>query len=218
MTQQGHLDDERADQRTVANMDLVGGLPVVDLVNTVSDRSSRAPHDRLKGYADLIQWCVREGLLETSAAESLQQAAASRPAAADQALAKAKELREALYEVFRAAAASQPPEPEALLRVNAAIAEAASHRQLVPVPGGFEWRWSADGALDSVLRPLAWSAGELLAGPDAPRLKECAQESCRWVFLDLSRNRSRRWCTMEDCGNRAKARRHYHRHREQQPS
>jgi predicted RNA-binding Zn ribbon-like protein len=62
-----------------------------------------------------------------------------------------------------------------------------------------------------MLWPLAWSATELLGSDDVGRLKECAQDDCRWLFLDLSKNRSRRWCSMEQCGNRAKAKRHYER-------
>ena len=64
-------------------------------------------------------------------------------------------------------------------------------------------------ALERPLWPVLWAAAELLTSADRDRVRACASDPCRWLFLDLSRNRSRRWCSMEDCGNRAKARRHY---------
>lgn len=203
--------------RTVANMQLVGGRPVVDFVNTVSDRSTGAPYDRLRTYGDFLDWCVRVEVLGRHEAERLASAATARPDAADAALERARVLREALYELFASAADGREPPPEALEVINGVLAEGMTHRRLAPVRQGFAWGWDGRAArLDWMLWPLAWSAAELLTGSEIGRLKECAQDDCRWVFLDLSKNRSRRWCTMEDCGNRAKARRHYHRHRAEQ--
>jgi predicted RNA-binding Zn ribbon-like protein len=202
------------DGRTVANMDLVGGRPVVDFVNTVSDRSSARPYERLVTFGDLLQWCVRVELFGDTEAARLADAAVARPADAAAALERARGLREALYGVFRAAAEGmEAPEPE-LEAVNAVLAEGLPNRRLQPHRDGYCWAWQEQPErLDWMLWPLAWSAAELLTSAEVGRLKECAQDSCRWIFLDLSRNRSRRWCTMDDCGNRAKARRHYHRHR-----
>lgn len=205
---------EPAADRTVANMALVGGRPVVDFVNTVSDRAAARPHDRLRTFGDLLEWCVRVDLVEPAEAGRLAAAAAERPEDAEAALARARELREALLTLFTAEIEDRAPPSAALEVVNALLSEAMRHRRLQPGGNGLRWAWAEPpDRLERLLWPLAWSAAELLTSSEVKRLKECGQEDCRWVFLDLSKNRSRRWCTMEECGNRAKARRHYHRHR-----
>jgi predicted RNA-binding Zn ribbon-like protein len=195
-------------------MSLVGGRPVVDFVNTVSDRSTGVPYDRLRTFDDLLELCVRIELFGPAEAGRLAEAAAARPADAETALDRARQLREALFELFDAELDHRTPPPSALDIVNDVLAEGLGNRRLEPHADGYSWGWSGRAnRLDWMLWPLAWSAAELLTSSDIGRLKQCAQDDCRWIFLDLSRNRSRRWCTMEDCGNRAKARRHYHRHR-----
>ena len=201
-------------KRTVGNMDLVGGRPVVDFVNTVSDRSTGAPYDRLRTFADLVAWSLRVGVIDAAEAQRLGTEAAERPGDAASALDRARVLREVLYDLFEAKLDGRDPPQEALDALNAAVAEALGSRRLEAGAEGYGWTWN-DGPdrLDAMLRPLALSAADLLTSAEIARLKRCAQDSCRWVFLDLSKNRSRRWCTMDDCGNRAKARRHYHRRR-----
>ncbi|HSH12932.1 MAG TPA: CGNR zinc finger domain-containing protein, partial [Desulfurivibrionaceae bacterium] len=83
--------------------------------------------------------------------------------------------------------------------------------RLVPGEDHFEWGWSDAGGLRRLLWPIVRSAAELLTSEKLERVGQCAGDSCGWLFLDTSRNRSRRWCEMEHCGNRAKARRHYRR-------
>lgn len=195
-------------------MSLVGGRPVLDFVNTVSDRSTGVPYDRIRSFDDLVEWCVRVELFGRTEAGRLADAAAERPADADAALERARRLREALFELFSAEVEGRTPDGAALEVVNGVLTEGLRNRRLHPDAGGYCWTWSErPQRLDWMLWPLAWSAAELLTSSDVARLKQCAQDDCRWIFLDLSRNRSRRWCTMEDCGNRAKARRHYRRHR-----
>lgn len=202
------------DARSVANMDLVGGRPVVDFVNTVSDRSSGTPYDRLRTFDDLLEWCVRVELVGPEAARRLAAEAADRTQDALAALERARDLREALFELFQAEVEDRPAPPHALETFNGFLADGLRHRRVEVVEGEFRWHWAEHPArLDVMLGPLAWSAAELLTSQELGRLKQCAQDGCRWIFLDLSKNRSRRWCTMEDCGNRAKARRHYHRHK-----
>ncbi len=81
---------------------------------------------------------------------------------------------------------------------------------------GFIWDWQDDPepALDRVLWPIIRSAAQLLIADELSRLKLCDADDCGWLFVDGSRNRSRRWCDMSDCGNRAKARRYRERQRE----
>ncbi|MBI4413448.1 MAG: CGNR zinc finger domain-containing protein, partial [candidate division NC10 bacterium] len=76
----------------------------------------------------------------------------------------------------------------------------------------FAWRWTGDGQrLDRMLWAVTRSAADLLTSGELAAVRECEAETCAWLFMDRSRNRSRRWCDMKACGNRAKARRHYER-------
>jgi predicted RNA-binding Zn ribbon-like protein len=76
-------------------------------------------------------------------------------------------------------------------------------------------RWRGDeSGLDGILWPILRSAARLLTDGDHSRLGQCADDrGCGYLFYDTSRNRSRRWCDMNSCGNRAKSQRHYARHR-----
>jgi predicted RNA-binding Zn ribbon-like protein len=205
----GHVQAENA-ERNVANMELVGGRPVVDFVNTLSDRALVNPLERLASYADLLDWCVREDMFGSAERTRLKRLAARHPRKAADALGRARGLRELLFRLFSAATDGQVPASEALDELTTLLAKAANHRRLEPANGGLRWHWyRGDDQLDWMLWPLAWSASELLGSEDLGRLKECAQHDCRWLFLDLSKNHSRRWCTMEQCGNRAKAKRYY---------
>jgi len=85
-------------------------------------------------------------------------------------------------------------------------------REVRPAGEGYTWVWKRTNAeLDDVLAPVVESAAALLTSPDLSRVRECESETCGWLFIDRSRNRSRRWCDMTVCGNRAKVRRHYQR-------
>ena len=207
-------DPPEVTERNVANMALVGGRPVVDFVNTLSDRALAQPLERLATYGDLLHWCVREEIFGSAERTRLERLAASHPRKAADALSRVRGLRELLFQMFSATTDGHVPASEALDEFTTLLAEAAKYRRLEPADGGLRWHWSrGDDELDWMLWPLAWSASELLGSEDLGRLKECAQDDCRWIFLDLSKNRSRRWCTMEECGNRAKARRHYEKSR-----
>lgn len=194
----------------------VGGNLALDLTNTASDRSGGELREKLFVYGDLMVWAERTSVLAPDRIAALRAEAESRPADAALVLAHVLELREALYRLFSAIAAGREPAAGDLDVLNAYLAEAATAapRRVVRGEAGWEWGWQ-EGAepLATPLWPAVWAAGELLTAGDLTRVKECAGEGCNWLFVDLSRNRSRRWCAMKDCGNRAKARRHYARQR-----
>lgn len=198
----------------VETVSMVGGEPCLDFANTTSQRDSEAPSERLHTYADLVVWARRAGVLDDGDAAALRAEAAARPAGAADALARAIRLREVIYRLFSAHAAGDAPVQADLDRLNAVLREVMPRRQLGHGEDGFSWGWSAaEDPLDLVVGPIAFSAAELLTSEDLARVKECRNDRCGWLFLDASRNRSRRWCDMRDCGNRAKARRHYAKHR-----
>jgi predicted RNA-binding Zn ribbon-like protein len=197
-------------ERQQSDFEFSGGLPCLDFVNTLSGRLKDRPRERLRVYSDLVLWGRQAGLLTDLEAQRLIREARRRPAQAATVLERAIGLREALYRVFAAAARGrQPPEAD-LAALNAALPEALSRLRIVPTDSGFGWAWAGhEEGLERVVWPVARSAAELLTSGELARARECAETNCAWLFLDTSRNRSRQWCDMRVCGNRAKARRHY---------
>jgi predicted RNA-binding Zn ribbon-like protein len=194
--------------------DFSGGRPALDFANTVGGRGRETPRDDLLGYAHLVAWGRQAGLTSDSEAEALARAAATRPDEASSVHARAVALREAIYRVMAALPAGAPPSPDDLATLNAELANGLAHARVVSVDGGFAWDWE-DGRprLDRVLWPVARDAAELLTSDLRGRVRVCAEQRCGWLFMDTSKNRSRQWCDMKVCGNRAKARRHYQRSR-----
>lgn len=207
---------ERPDRTTRAGtLALVGGALCLDFANTV-DWHASAEHqqDYLVAYPDLVAWSQHAGILTEDEAQALLAEAARRPERAAAALARAIALREALYRVFVAVTRGEPAADDGLALLNAAVADALARLRLRPEGDGFGWAWASEGAtLERMLWPVARSAAELLTSPRLGRVRQCAGGPCGWLFLDTSKNGSRRWCSMAGCGNRAKARRHYARRR-----
>jgi predicted RNA-binding Zn ribbon-like protein len=192
----------------------IGGWLCLDFTNTTNYGNADRPNDRLKSYADLVLWSHLAGELTGEAAQHLRQEAERCPAEAAAALQQAKTLRAVLYRIFSAIAAGDRPAQVDLADLNTRLAEMLGQSKLVPAGDSFAWAWTgAEVALDRLSWPVAWSAIELLTSNKLNRVGECGGDDCGWLFLDTSRNHSRRWCDMEDCGNRAKARRHYKRMR-----
>ncbi len=195
---------------TIHDFEFDAGWLCLDFANTLGDRPAPQPHEEdLHSYADLVAWGEEAGIIAGDDATALRREAARRPPDADTAFACAIALREAIYRVFSAVVAEREPPADDLATVNAAIAAAMAHACLVPAGEHFHWEWERDSsALDGMLWPIVWSAAELLTAEELHRVHECAGNDCGWLFLDTSKNGSRRWCSMETCGNRAKARRH----------
>lgn len=193
--------------------DLNAGRLCLDLTNTVQARPLSEKVDLIRSYEDLLAWARQATILTPGETATLDEAARQQPRAAADALAQALLLREALYGVFSARAAGLPAPAPDLRTINKAIGKAMSRAGLSPsVAGGFEWSWpDAPLGLDRVAWWVARSAGELLTSKDLTGVRECAGYDCGRLFMDGTKNRSRRWCDMASCGNRAKGRRHYER-------
>jgi predicted RNA-binding Zn ribbon-like protein len=183
----------------------------LEFANTVSWHASDHPEDWFPTYLALAEWAERIGLLTARQAARMRREAELRPAQAQAVLERARALRETIYRVFSALAHGRQPEKRGVDALVQAAAEALAHARLAAGPAGFAWTWPAEaGELDQCLWPVAHSAVDLLTSPEAGRVGQCADDrGCGWLFLDMTKNRSRRWCDMRDCGNRAKARRHY---------
>jgi predicted RNA-binding Zn ribbon-like protein len=120
-------------------------------------------------------------------------------------------LRETTYRIFHAVASGSAPADGDLSELNRELKETPAREALQRIGGAFGWRVEGKplATASALLAPVLWSAGDLLAGPQLERVRECANGKCLWLFLDESKNGSRRWCSMTACGNRAKAHRHY---------
>lgn len=198
-------------RRPIEEIELIGGEVCLDFANSVSG-TRQAPKDRLHDYGDLVRWAAHAGVIAPAEVEPLLMAAAGRPDEAGAVFARALRLREAVYRIFVALSGDAAPAESDLARLNDELAQALPHLRIAPDEHGFDYRFAAgDGALDRPLWPIARSASELLAIGDFARVKQCTSDECDWLFVDLSKNKSRRWCDMRDCGNRAKARRYYRR-------
>ncbi len=191
------------------------GSLCLDFANTLSWRDSDRQHDWLSSYANLVEWGRMVGIVSDETANTLHREAAHDPVQADKVLKGAVELREAIYRIFSAIAAGSSPQAADVNALNDVLADALTHLRIFFEAERFAWDWiGSDGALDRMLWPVARSAADLLTSEELNRVGECQGDGCGWLFMDMSRNRSRRWCDMGDCGNRAKARRFYLRKKE----
>jgi predicted RNA-binding Zn ribbon-like protein len=189
--------------------ELYGGLLCLDFANTLEPRLAPLERDWLGGYPDLVAWARHAGALDDATAERLLALAAGRRAAAEASFAAAIELREATYRAFAAIAEGTAPADADLEVVQRAYAEAMRHARLLPAPAAqrqLGWAWDDDEALDRAWWPMARSAVELATGGPLERVKQCPP-GCGFLFFDASKNRIRRWCSMEECGGATKARR-----------
>ena len=188
----------------------VGRALCLDFCNSVGGNRETVARENLHSYADFLSWSQQAGLVDASAAEARLGNARRRPAAAAAVLRRAIALREAIYRIFLAGAQKRKPKESDLDELNAELSRTLPRLCVAPSKDGFNWHWRAEnGSLDDALGPIVRSAAELLvSGESLEKIRQCKGSNCGWLFLDSSRNHSRCWCDMRDCGNRAKVRRH----------
>lgn len=180
----------------------IGGHRCLDLANTLVAATEPA-RDSLLTPADFRAWAGRAGIALDPPADPQADAAALR---------RVRALRDAIRAIAAAAATGEPCPADAAETLTEAAARSFRSRRLEPKPGGIGWRRVRQD-LDAATDLLAIEAAALFADAEGLRLKRCTGEHCGWFFIDRSRNGSRRWCSMQDCGNRVKARRHRARQR-----
>ena len=192
---------------------LVGGHPALDFINTVHDCNASAPRDYLREFADAIRFGEAVGLLNRGDFLRLRRRAAHNE------LTRLRELRAVLKRTLQGRRSGKAPSNVDLEKLSSNLAEAARASRLMAetrhrapqVP--LRREITVERAGDALLRlRIVESAVALLVSDAMLRVKSCP--TCGWLFLDLSKNRSRRWCSMDACGGVAKARRHYRRLKE----
>jgi len=183
----------------------------LELANT---KSLSGDGDELPDYQAFLNWSLNLGALDPAVAPNLKKLGLKKPALAKKSLQRAKSLREACFAVFSAIASGKTAPKAALTALNQELASCARKLQIESKNGNMQLNWGfAQTQLDSPIWPIALSAAELLTSPLLSRVRECASPTCGWLFLDVSKNSSRRWCDMLSCGNREKARRFQERHK-----
>lgn len=188
----------------------IGGHPALDLCNTVSWRLGAARRiDRLADPADLVNWF---GTVVGEADRGrLVDDLVDRPAEAVRALDEVRRLRGTAIRVLDAQIDGETVEPDDLTTITTGWRRALD---VATFPAGLPLAPVVDPTTVPALVPyLALSVVDLVSQPDLSRLRRCDGESCGWLFLDSTRNRSRRWCDSLDCGNRARVRNYVQRRR-----
>jgi predicted RNA-binding Zn ribbon-like protein len=189
------LDDLPAPER---HFHFKAGRTSLDFAATVGERWRRS-FERLRGPEDLGRWLVEAGFLETV------------PAVTQRELDLARALREAIYRTAKLAGSGRPATDDVDL-INRVAATPPLEPRLAA--GGRVVEWVSDRPVAAALSSLARDAIELISGPLARRVRECAAPDCALLFLDSSRPGRRRWCAMAACGNRAKTKSYRQRRRE----
>lgn len=193
--------------------DMIGGNVALDFANTAGFHALEDRTESLASYRDLIGWSEAAGILTRSEARKLLARSDDADEDARSALRAALVLRDTLQALFSRTARKRPLSPATLVEFNRMLSEVMPQARVAADGDRFGWTWTKSDALDQMLRPVVRAAADLLISDLLPRLRECSGRDCSRLFLDTSRNGSRRWCSMETCGNRSKVRRHYRRHK-----
>ena len=191
----------------------IAGALCLDFTNTVSNHRSVRPGEKLGSFKDLITWCHQASILDEAASTEFLRQVTMVPAQGERLLHVALDFREALYRAFCDVSQGRQPSKCDLDVINSLLARTpitlqigAERERLVC----FRTGCMLDEA--RLLGPVAWSAAELLGSSESlSKVRQCDGEECGWLFLDLTKNHSRRWCDMDDCGSKAKAKRYYRR-------
>ena len=191
--------------------EFIGNHPVLDFHNTLAWPTPRGENERLMSASDLIRWSRAAGLVTVAEAEGLERRASEHRGESRRVIKHARRVRGLLHETLSLLARGKPLSSRDLDKLNAEVGVAVGSLRLSGSNRRIEWATDERAGLAVILRRLVWSAAQLLTSPDLSRLRSCANAECGWLFLDTSKNRSRRWCSMDDCGSRAKSRRYYRR-------
>lgn len=197
--------------------EFIAGALCLDFANTIHDRRAEDKEEELHAISDVLLWAKEAGLLSVADHGRLATHYRRDPRASAAALAKAVTIRDLLVSIFAGLANGRSISSQRFFELNSALEEVPGFLSVRKDSDRIAMQWtSAHEGLQRVFFKVLTSAADLLASDRLMRLRECASNDCTWLFVDESRNRSRRWCDMSTCGNRMKARRHYRRGRSSQ--
>ena len=196
------------------DFEFIGGSIALDFANTLGGMHTAPTHEHLIEYADLVAFGRSAGTISPSQGRRLIDEAERQPARAAALLRRATLLREAIWRVFDVFAKSGRADAADLATIQEEELAALKRARFAQSGSDIAYQWSEELSLDRPLWDIAHAAGELLRSKvDLARVRECGSATCEWLFIDKSRNHTRRWCDMNDCGNVAKVRRYRARQR-----
>jgi len=185
----------------------IGGDLSTDFINTKSGRINGDGHEHVQTYADVVAFVREAGLLKPAEAKRLVAAAQARPEKATQLYRRAVALREATFRAYERLIQQKDPAPEDLAVMGAEASKAVGRACFVKSADGFSWDWADTDDLERPLWPIARAVADVLIHEEnRSLLRECADDTCAWLFVDRTKNHSRRWCDMNTCGTRNKMR------------
>jgi predicted RNA-binding Zn ribbon-like protein len=192
--------------------DLIAGRLCLDFANTLDHRLSGNPEEKLSGYAELVEFGQQTGVFSASEARKLRHEGSKNKGEASRLLHHAVALREMLLRILSSVAARREISKADANALNAELQRLNADSLVVPGNGQVPWRWvEMKSGAGRLIARIVRSAAEVLTSDDIQRVKECAAETCGWLFMDRSRGRNRRWCEMRTCGSQHKARAYYQR-------
>ncbi len=199
------MGSERAAKDEGYRFDFSGGCLCLDFANTIAWRTGPLPEEHLTTFEDLVSWAVQGGVWTPTEGEQARARPEKERAGT---LTRALRLRGAISDVFQALVRRRAIPISALETISRFTLQACDQVRLGVNAEGVHWMWIGEGSSpDRLFWEVARSASRLLITGHRERVRLCDEDRCGWFFLDTSRNRSRRWCDMRICGNRAKARR-----------
>ncbi|WP_142687025.1 CGNR zinc finger domain-containing protein [Chitinophaga polysaccharea] len=195
-------------QKSISSLRLDGGILCLDFVNTIDNRKKGIPHDYVKGFKELLEWYGHTRALSPKIIHTLERLAKDYPQKAGVVFEKSIALRELLHRLFTASLDKKKPAAADSMLFNTYVGEAYANIEISWQAGAGALQFNAP-ALEQVYWWPIKSAVELFTSSQLAEVKECP--ACGWLFLDKSRNGSRKWCSMSTCGDVNKVTRNYQR-------
>lgn len=187
---------------------LIAGVECLDFVNTVDRHDATPGFDYFApGYANLLAWFVHAEFVDDDTARSLLRLARKQPRDASSVRKRAQALRHAIHEIVVDLISGNTPSERDLTTLTVETQRASACGRFVADGNRLTWQWTEDKELDQLLWPIARSAVDTLGSDRIARIRECAADDCQWLFLDTSKNGSRRFCNSSSCGNATRVRR-----------
>ncbi|WDV46384.1 CGNR zinc finger domain-containing protein [Clostridiaceae bacterium M8S5] len=194
----------------IENLVILGERLCLDFVNTIENHLNESMYiERFTSYNNFVKWCTRVNILDIDVANHLTKKGNENNIESSNVLKRAIVLREALFKIFLAVISNNTPKQSDIEVLNSEINKTMAFSQLKYKNNTFVWEKNHTNDLDCMFSFIVKDAVSLLTSDKLDRLKLCDDACCGWLFLDMSKNKSRKWCSMKYCGNRAKARKHY---------
>ncbi len=201
-----HDTDSKHFERRPGTLSLVAGNLALDFTNTESGRGGDEHLDHLQTAGDLVAWAVHAKIIGEKNAALARRIVKDQNKLSRHLVARGRFLRETIYRINSNIVVGKPPARKLLHSLAATHAEMLATATLTPHEDNYGWAWHPKAELvAAILGPVTLSALNLLVDADFSRIKQCRGNHCGWLFYDSTKNKSRQWCDMSVCGNRAKA-------------